>query len=328
MMQLSLRSPHIVAGVDGSPASLRGLRWAWSQTESTGAALTVVFAWHQPLLYAGSGCAGVGMLSTDWWQAAGSQLEDAIRDTLGEDGRRSVDRLVRIGHPATVLMETARNADLLVVGTHRDGALLRALSGSVSLHLAHHAPCPLTIIPPRRETPTVSGPVGRIVVAVDGSPSSLHTLGWAAQQGKATGARLEAVNVCAQSPQPADSVRPSPERRGEADLELHHAVVDALGYRGARNVTETVLQGRAVPTLTAAATGADMLVVGSGGHGALGGLLLGGVSTQLWGHPPCPLTIIPPPSVRHPTTRRSSRYHRRREQVWTPISRDDTIGGR
>jgi nucleotide-binding universal stress UspA family protein len=326
MMQRSARSPHIVAGIDGSPASLRALRWAWSQAELTGAALSVVIAWHQPSLSAGSAGAGVEIPLTDWAEAAGSQLEDAIRDTLGEDGFRSVTRLVSRGHSTGVLMQAARNADLLVVGTHGNGTFLGALSGSVSLHLAHHAPCPLTIIPSPRETQTLSGLVRKIVVAVDGSPSSLHTLRWASHQGKATDAWLEAVKVCAQSTQPADSGAISPERRGNADLELHHAIVDALGYQAARNVTETVLEGHAVPTLTAAATDADMLVVGAGGHGTLAGLLFGSVSTQLWNHPPCPLTIIPLPDARHPTTRRLSWHHRRREQGWALISRDDTLG--
>jgi nucleotide-binding universal stress UspA family protein len=327
MMQRNARGPRIVAGIDGSPASLFALRWAWRQAEMTGAALTAVIAWHPPPLYAGSGCAGVGTASTDWGQAAGIQLLDAIRDTLGEDHSRRVTKLVSRGRPAAVLMEAARSADLLVVGTHGHCALLGALCGSVSLHLAHHAPCPLTIIPVPQQAHTFSGPVGRIVVGVHGSPSSLHALRWASDQSQATGARLEAVNVYAQSTQPADSGRMSPQRRGNAALTLHHSVVDALGYQGARTVTETVLEGDAVPALTAATSGADMLVVGAAGHGARAGLLLGCVSTQLWDHPPGPLTIIPRPSAR-PTMRRVSWRHHRRDQSRILVSRDDSLGGR
>lgn len=325
MMQRSARSPHIVAGVDGSPASLRALRWAWGQAQSTGAALTVVIAWHQPALYADGVCAGVGIPFTDWREVARSQLEAAIRDTLGEDGFRSVATRVIRGHPAAVLIKAARNADLLVVGAHGHGAILGTLLGSVSLHLAHHAPCPLTIIPSPRETQTLNAPAAKIVVAVDESTSSFPALRWASHQGNATRARLEAVIVSAPSTQPADSGGVSPRRRGSADLELHHAVVDALGYQAARDVTETVLEGHAVPTLIAAATGADMLVVGSGGHGALAGLLGGAVSTRLWEHPPCPLTIIPLPSARHPTPR-FSWHRRRREPSWNLLSRVDSLG--
>jgi nucleotide-binding universal stress UspA family protein len=324
MVHRSERDPHIVVGVDGSLASLYALRWAWRQAQSTSAALTVVIAWQQPTLYADGVWAGVGIPFTDWQEAARSQLEAAIRDTLGEDGFGSVARQVIRGHPAAALMKVARDADLLVVGAHGHGAIRAALLGSVSLHLAHHAPCPLTIIPSPRGPQTLNARAGRIAVAVDASTSSCSALRWASRQSDATSARLEAVLVCGQStPTGSDS---SPHMRGSADLELHHAVVDALGYQAARNVTETLLEGDAVPTLFAAATGGDMLVVGSGGHGALAGMLFGAVSTRLWEHPPCPLTIIPLPSARRPSTARVSWHRHHREPSWNHRSGVDGLG--
>ena len=53
------------------------------------------------------------------------------------------------GHPATVLVEQARDAELLVVGSRGRGAASGLLLGSVSQSLAHHAPCPLVIVPER-----------------------------------------------------------------------------------------------------------------------------------------------------------------------------------
>jgi nucleotide-binding universal stress UspA family protein len=157
MMSDSAGGTRIVAGVDGSPSSIHALRWAWRQAHATGAALTVVTAWHSAAVYGEGSPLGayavVGFPVVDWEEAARSQLEHTLRDTLGEDGYRGVARVVSRGYPAAVLIEAATDADLLVVGSHGHGGFIGTLLGSVSLHLAHHAPCPLTIIPAPREHP-------------------------------------------------------------------------------------------------------------------------------------------------------------------------------
>ena len=56
---------------------------------------------------------------------------------------------MREGSAARVLIEEARNADLLVVGSRDLGGFKGLLLGSVSQACAHHAPCPLLIVPTR-----------------------------------------------------------------------------------------------------------------------------------------------------------------------------------
>ena len=76
--------------------------------------------------------------------------EEVLRAALA---RRAPDATVAIealsveGHPATVLVEQAREAEILVVGSRGRGAARSLLLGSVSQSLAHHAPCPLVIVP-------------------------------------------------------------------------------------------------------------------------------------------------------------------------------------
>jgi nucleotide-binding universal stress UspA family protein len=53
---------------------------------------------------------------------------------------------VEEGHPAQVLVEAARGADLLIVGSRGHGEFAAALMGSVSQHCVHHAPCPVLVI--------------------------------------------------------------------------------------------------------------------------------------------------------------------------------------
>jgi nucleotide-binding universal stress UspA family protein len=58
-----------------------------------------------------------------------------------------------IGAPGRVLVEAAAGADELVLGHRGRGAVRSALLGSVGLHCALHASCPVTIV----RAPKVSG---------------------------------------------------------------------------------------------------------------------------------------------------------------------------
>jgi nucleotide-binding universal stress UspA family protein len=58
-----------------------------------------------------------------------------------------VERVVREGQPAEVLVEAAEDADLLVVGSRGLGGFRGLLLGSVGQQCAHHARCPVVIVP-------------------------------------------------------------------------------------------------------------------------------------------------------------------------------------
>lgn len=57
-----------------------------------------------------------------------------------------VDLQVLEGYPGRALVQAAQGAELLVVGSRGRGALGRMLLGSVGLHCASHAPCPVVIV--------------------------------------------------------------------------------------------------------------------------------------------------------------------------------------
>ena len=53
---------------------------------------------------------------------------------------------MREGHPAFSLIEQAKDADLLVVGTRGHGGFVGLLLGSVGEHCVTHAPCPVVVV--------------------------------------------------------------------------------------------------------------------------------------------------------------------------------------
>jgi nucleotide-binding universal stress UspA family protein len=81
-------------------------------------------------------------------------LTDAIDAVPARPGS-AVEQRVVFGDPATVLIEAARDADLLVVGNHRRGALASAFVGSVAQSCARAAPCPLVLVPEPGEADAV-----------------------------------------------------------------------------------------------------------------------------------------------------------------------------
>ena len=144
----------IVVGVDGSDRARDALRFALEEARLRGAVVRVVAAWHVPVAaYGGTFVppdpALVDQLGPDALRAVERALEDA--GDLAADV--SVETVVREGAPARVLLEEADEADLLVLGSRGLGGFRGLLLGSVSQQCAHHAPCPVVIVPHRRALP-------------------------------------------------------------------------------------------------------------------------------------------------------------------------------
>ena len=78
-------------------------------------------------------------------------LERALEIAGGLAAGVAMEPVVRLGAPAQVLLDEAQDADLLVVGTRGLGGFRGLLLGSVGQQCAHHAPCPLVIVPHERE---------------------------------------------------------------------------------------------------------------------------------------------------------------------------------
>jgi nucleotide-binding universal stress UspA family protein len=134
---------RIVVGVDGSESSKQALRWAIRQAELTGGSVDAVTAWHYPSSYGLAPLPGDG---DDFDGDAKRVLTEALAEVSGLAPEVQVEPLVAQGHPATVLLEAAQGADLLVVGSRGHGGFTSALVGSVSLYCVLHARCPVLVV--------------------------------------------------------------------------------------------------------------------------------------------------------------------------------------
>jgi nucleotide-binding universal stress UspA family protein len=135
---------------------------------------------------------------------------------------------------------------------------------------------------------------GLIVVGVDGSDSSVDALRWAAAQAKLTNSALEVMATWAYPASygwaPAWPEDWDPQK--ETERALTDVVEGAIGSSPGIQVRQLVVEGHAAQVLVKASRDADLLVVGSRGHGAFTGMLLGSVSEYLATHCLCPVVIM------------------------------------
>lgn len=142
------------------------------------------------------------------------------------------------------------------------------------------------------------GTESRIVVGVDGSPSSLAALRWAIRQARLTGGTVDAV-IAWEYPAGIGGYGWAPmgmidttDYSEVAKKTLSDAVTEATEPGPDVTVRQTVREGHPGQVLTEAAAGAALLVVGSRGHGGFADLLLGSVSTQCVHHASCPVLVM------------------------------------
>ena len=134
----------------------------------------------------------------------------------------------------------------------------------------------------------------RIVVGVDGSPSSTAALRWAIRQAKLTESVVEAVTAwhLPNSYGFAPIVDDGMDWADDAGKVLFETLNEVAGEDPDVKILPIVQEGQAAEVLVRAAHGADLLVVGCRGHGGFARTLLGSVSQQCVHHSPCPVLVM------------------------------------
>lgn len=138
----------IIVGIDGSIHSRRALEWAINEAAVRHVPLTVLtvqqalVSYWGPVVYPGDADL------TEHARKVAQEETDTALDGLSEQARPPVVTVVAVpGAPAEELLKRTEGADMIVVGSRGAGGFKKLLLGSVSSTLAHHARCPVVVIP-------------------------------------------------------------------------------------------------------------------------------------------------------------------------------------
>ena len=287
-----------MVGVDGSPGGRAALEWAWAAAARRGAPLRVVSAfpvddyWSDVLLLDAGRVEALRSATA----ARLTALVAEVRAAVGAP-EVQVEECVLAGAPAEHLVGLSGDAGLLVVGSRGRGGVRSTLLGSVALHCATSARCPVVVVHPGAAVPSPPSGEGssppRVVVGVDDSDAARSALGHAVAFGDELGAEVEAV-LAVQPPvrwSEVDVIAPLPEHQERALARSRDMVA---GLPAGSRVSVLAAEGPAAAVLTERSEGAALLVVGTRSRRRLPGMLLGSVALHCVVHGRCPVMVVHP----------------------------------
>ncbi|WP_344616219.1 universal stress protein [Dactylosporangium salmoneum] len=296
------RARAAVVGVDGTAEGERAIRWAAHDAARLGRPLHLLHVCAGPtLVYPPPGLslpvAGAPRPTTH----AARLITDAA--VLARQVCAGLDITGETigGRPIPILLAASEHAATVVVGRRGMGEVGAVVAGSTAVDLAEHAACPVVVV---RERRGVGGPnQGRVVVGVDGTAASEAAVAFAVEQAAVRGAGLTAVHAYQLPVDPAlGGTLPGYFDLGARSQAAQRLLSEAMsGWRERCPEVDLRLHvelGGPVGALKRASTGAELLVVGTGGRGTLRGLLLGSVSRAMVHHAPCPVAVVRPRTPR------------------------------
>jgi nucleotide-binding universal stress UspA family protein len=220
---------------------------------------------------------------------AGHVLDKGVRIVRRQAPGLEIHKCLVKGPVAGAILHEAVNTELIVVGSHGTGGPMGSPVGSAAFQVPSHAVCP--VIVHRRTAPDSR----RVVIGVDGSPSSGAALAFGSEEALLRGWEVLAVYGARDS-----------TSAGDMDLELY-ADVDSLKRSAGARLERAVSQWRdryaGLPIRTSlmlepprqalrrVADGAGLLVVGDRGTGGMPGLHLGSVALAMLQCAPCSVAV-------------------------------------
>lgn len=142
---------RIVVGVDGSEGGRRALRWAVHEAHTRGGSVQAVIAWQWDVIEMAPTAADA--------EGERQHAADVLDREIGalpdyERGGVAIASEAVEGRPADVLTGAARDADLLVLGSHGHSRVWHTVLGSVSEACIRQSSCPVVVIPLPQAAPS------------------------------------------------------------------------------------------------------------------------------------------------------------------------------
>lgn len=285
-----MRPAEIIVGVDGSPESRFALRWATAEAERRGRTLRIVHGIrsHWP----------DSAFSPEHARIAAQRKAPGILAAAATDVRTWAPDVEVVtgsdyGSGAAALIAAAHAGDLVVVGNRGHSEFAAVLAGSTCQQVATHAPTSVAIVRGRGGRAH-----GRVVAGFDGSLTAETVLTTAFDAAEARDCPLTILRAFRPSMPAWPSDAPPPEilnattAQAALEADLRSTVLPLADKYPTVPVTVEVAGGNPARLLVAASQEAQLVVVGSRGHGGFVGLLLGSVGLHLIHHAECPVLVV------------------------------------
>ena len=290
----------VVVGADWSTESQRGVEWACALAGPQDR-IVLMHAWQMPVV------AGYDMvLAVDPTQLTRS-ASDALNELVAEIGDPRIVPVVRQGHAGRELVAEADDEDaaMIVVG-HNGNSRVAMMLGSTANYVVHHSSRPVVVVRGSvMEEDAEVTPPRLVVVGVDdhdldpehpesGENPSVRAVRWACGL-----PGIERVRVVHAWFLPslaigvhAEIAAETEEMDAAAQAEIDH-VLAAAGPppEGVELVSEPV-RGTPGFALIEESRDADLVVLGSRGHGGFSELLLGSTTAEVSAHSHCPVAVV------------------------------------
>jgi len=282
----------ILVAVDGSPECDAAVSWAAREAELRELPITlahvvvpVVTTWP------------VRSLQTEFneWQEDNArqvleQGQKMLRSTLGDSELPNVRTEVLHDYAVPELVKTSKQAQMLVVGSRGMGAFGRAVLGSVSSGVVHHARCPVAILhADEAQSPDHTSPV---LLGIDGSPASEGATSLAFDE--ASRRKVDLVALHAWSDVGVFPILGMDWRKYEVegDMVLAERLAGWQEQYPDVHVRRRIVCDRPARWLIEESQQAQLVVVGSHGRGGFANMLLGSVGTSVAEAAEAPVIVV------------------------------------
>ena len=219
-------------------------------------------------------------------QEAKTKLEEQVQK-LTQAGGEVAQAYPRTGLPEAEIVALAEElgVGLIVVGSRGHGGIRRALMGSVSASVVHHAHCPVVVV---RGEPLIFP--AKILLATDGSDKAELAATAAAELAKSTASELQVAHVAAQYPY----ARAAGEELPDVAQQVLDEQVSRLQQAGVTVAEAHVRVGPPAAVIVALAEhmGAQLIIMGSRGMGGIRRALMGSVSDSVVSHAHCAVMVV------------------------------------
>jgi nucleotide-binding universal stress UspA family protein len=280
---------QINVGFNGSASSSEAAFWAAAEANLRGARLRLISCYPIPTV------PGPGLAPT-WSDVYASVIETTNDGLLRVQGEITalhpgidVTTLASPDPAASVLVDDVNADDLVVVGTSNHHGASGLWLGNTARHVVRHSPCPVVVVPghcSRAET-------DRVIVGVDGSPTSRKALQWAGDEADRYGASLLVVHAWMYPYMHAypDSSQARDLTSVDAACLLDREIESAREQFGA-DITGRLIEGSPSAALLGLVGPCDLLVLGSNGHGAIHSTLFGSTVSSVLDRTQVPTVVV------------------------------------